>query len=250
MSFYEKIPEDIHHYIFNDIYLYELLNMYKNPASKNIHYMLETYGIGKLLEMIKTHIVDKKFAYVLRGSDLTVILHSNINSSADLIEAFLKKNIILSVVGNVVSIVYLNKGIERILYINHNGTFQSEEWKLNGQFHRTDAPAIQKWNSSGIKSDYWYENDQLHRIGNPAVIERNHTGVKKEGWYKNGLLHRIGLPAVTEWYDNRNIKSESYYENNQLHRIGKPALITRSSKGKTEYEAWYTNGHMQKEIIH
>ena len=252
MSSYEKLPIDIHHYIFNDIYLYELLNMYAIPASKEMHYMLDLYGMGKLVKMIKDNIVNKLFTYVLRGSDLITILNSNITSSDDFISAFMKKNIKLSIPktgtsSGSVSLLNTKTGAEYILIINKKGTILSEEWKLNSKPHRIGQPAYIIWYGDGTRSEYWYENGLFHRNGAPAVIERNHTGVKIEKWYKNNLLHRTGLPAYTEWYDNRTIKSEYWYENNQLHRSNGPAIIMYKQNGQKLFESWYIHGINQKE---
>ena len=80
--------------------------------------MLESYGIGKLLGMIKAHIVNKLFMYILRGSHMITILNSNIKSPTDLIDAFMKKNIKLSIHDNSVSMTDTKTGIERVLTIN------------------------------------------------------------------------------------------------------------------------------------
>lgn len=250
---YEELPVDIHHYIFNDIYLYELLNMYAAPATKTIHYMLNSYGMGELVRMIKSHIIDKLFTYVLRGSDLITILSSNITSADDFISAFMKKNIKLSIqrtgtIGVSVSLLNTKTGYEHSLTINKKtGTILSEEWKLNDKPHRIGQPAYIIWYGDGTRSEYWYENGLFHRNGGPAVIERNHTGIKVEKWYKNNLLHRTGSPAFTEWYDNRNIKSEYWYENNQLHRSNGPAIIMYKQNGQKSFESWYIHGINQKE---
>ena len=72
-------------------------------------------------------------------------------------------------------------------------------YNTDGQFHRTDGPAVEYPNGS----KFWYQNDQLHRTDGPAIES---TGVKE--WYQNGQLHRTDGPAVAyangvkRWYIN------------------------------------------------
>jgi len=54
----------------------------------------------------------------------------------------------------------------------------TKEWWLNGQFHRTDGPAIE--GADGTKG--WYLNDQLHRTDGPAIEGANGT----KQWWLNG----------------------------------------------------------------
>jgi hypothetical protein len=77
------------------------------------------------------------------------------------------------------------------LEIDEKGT---KFWKLNGEYHREDGPAIEHFN--GTKK--WYINGKLHREGKPAV-----ESLKGNGWYLNGELHRIDGPAL-EYHDGRN----------------------------------------------
>jgi hypothetical protein len=41
----------------------------------------------------------------------------------------------------------------------------SEEWRLNGHFHREGGPAIIKTNGD----KYWMQNDKYHREDGPAI---------------------------------------------------------------------------------
>ena len=55
-------------------------------------------------------------------------------------------------------------------------------WRnANGQFHRTDGPAIE-WDSG---SKAWYVNGELHRLDGPAVI--NAKGGKE--WYIDDIQY-------------------------------------------------------------
>jgi hypothetical protein len=76
------------------------------------------------------------------------------------------------------------------------------DWRLNGQLHRLDGPAIE-W-ADGDKE--WYQYGLLHREGGPA-IERV-TGIKV--WYHHGLTHRLDGPAV-ENYSGNNYGSNYWY---------------------------------------
>jgi len=63
-------------------------------------------------------------------------------------------------------------------------------WKLNGDFHREDGPAIE-W-ADGSK--HWYLNDELHREDGPAI----EWAEGSKYWYQNNELHREDGPAI-EW---------------------------------------------------
>jgi hypothetical protein len=53
-----------------------------------------------------------------------------------------------------------------------NGT---QEWRLNGNRHREDGPAIIRPDGTQV----WYLNDKRHREDGPAIIWSNGT---KEWW--------------------------------------------------------------------
>ena len=54
----------------------------------------------------------------------------------------------------------------------------SKYWRLNGKFHRTDGPAVEKPDSS--KS--WWLNGERHRTDGPALIDIH----GRKFWYING----------------------------------------------------------------
>ena len=54
----------------------------------------------------------------------------------------------------------------------------SKSWYLNGQLHREDGPAIERFDGS----KYWYLNGELHREDGPAIEPSN--GFKF--WFLNG----------------------------------------------------------------
>jgi hypothetical protein len=76
----------------------------------------------------------------------------------------------------------------------------STTWRLNGQRHRADGPAVERTNGSKA----WYLNGQLHREDGPAVESADGT----KSWYLNGQRHREDGPAIeyadggTAWYLN------------------------------------------------
>ena len=57
-----------------------------------------------------------------------------------------------------------------------------KEWRLNGELHRENGPAIEWDNGTKV----WRLNGKLHRENGPAIEWDNGT---KE-WYLNGELHR------------------------------------------------------------
>jgi hypothetical protein len=65
-------------------------------------------------------------------------------------------------------------------------------WRLNGQRHRIDGPAIE-W-ANGSKE--WCLNDKSHRIDGPAIEYCDGSKI----WCLNGHYHRIDGPAI-EWAD-------------------------------------------------
>ena len=76
----------------------------------------------------------------------------------------------------------------------------SQEWWVNGQWHRPDGPA--RIGADG--SQEWWVNDQRHRPDGPAVIRADGT----QAWWVNGQLHRLDGPAYIgangsqEWWVN------------------------------------------------
>ena len=87
-----------------------------------------------------------------------------------------------------------------------NGT---KEWRLNGQLHREDGPAVE--NVDGLKE--WFQNDRLHRLDGPA---REWLNGSKE-WWQKGKRHREDGPAIEfadrskQWWINGKKLSESEF---------------------------------------
>ena len=96
--------------------------------------------------------------------------------------------------------------------INNNG---SVIYYLNGQYHRTDGPAIEY--SNGDK--YWYINGLRHRNNGPAVEYANGT---KE-WYINGVLNGPAIEYSNgnkEWWIN-----DKQYSEQEFNRIINPPKL-------------------------
>jgi hypothetical protein len=94
------------------------------------------------------------------------------------------------------------------------------EWIQNGQWHRTDGPAVEY--TSGDK--FYYQNGQQHRTDGPA-IERADGG---KFWYLNGQSHRIDGPAMECANGDK-----YWYQNGNRHRTDGPA--SEYANGTKEY---------------
>ena len=79
-----------------------------------------------------------------------------------------------------------------------NGQPRSEGWFLNGNHHRTDGPAYQRWYENGqLCSENWFLNGNHHRTDGPAY----------QRWYENGQLE------YEEWYlDGKEYTKENYWK--------------------------------------
>ena len=82
-----------------------------------------------------------------------------------------------------------------------NGSFN---WKLDGQYHREDGPAVKYADGR----EFYFLNGKLHREDGPAVKHPDRT----EYYYFNGKLHREDGPAV-KWPDG----TEVYYVNGKKY---------------------------------
>lgn len=98
------------------------------------------------------------------------------------------------------------------------------EWRLNGQLHREEGPAIE-W-ESGRKA--WYLHGERHRHDGPAVV----TAFGDTCWYARDEYHREGGPAV-EWTNG----SELWYFRGKLHRQDGPAIIFQGVQKR-----WFIHG--------
>jgi hypothetical protein len=83
-----------------------------------------------------------------------------------------------------------------VIETNISGT---RTWKLYGQFHRQDGPAVE-W-ADGSRE--WWINGQWHREDGPAIerVGSQWTDGDKQ-WYCHGQRHRQDGPAI-EWADGR-----------------------------------------------
>jgi len=68
------------------------------------------------------------------------------------------------------------------------------EYRLHGQYHREDGPAVEFDNGS----KYWYLHGEFHREDGPAIELANGD----KFWYLHGERHREDGPAK-EWANGR-----------------------------------------------
>jgi hypothetical protein len=71
-------------------------------------------------------------------------------------------------------------------------------WKLNGEYHREDGPAIEHMN--GYKA--WYLNGLYHRIDGPAIEYSN--GFKR--WYLDNIDY-----TYEEWFQKLTLEQQYNY---------------------------------------
>lgn len=69
------------------------------------------------------------------------------------------------------------------------------EWKLNGELHRTDGPAL----IDGCRK-IWYQNGQLHRLDGPAIVD-HHPSLNE--WWIEG--YRILTKHMRPWLKKNNV---------------------------------------------
>ena len=110
-------------------------------------------------------------------------------------------------------------GIEKIITENN-----CIEYKLNGNFHREDGPAV-IW-PDGTKE--WWINGKRHKEDGPAFIREDH----KE-WWINYKRHRIDGPAVTFqngekqwWVLDKKLSREDFTSFDMVKRMKAEELFT------------------------
>ena len=81
----------------------------------------------------------------------------------------------------------------------------NKHWRLNGNHHRVDGPAIE-WVDG---SKFWWLNGEVHRVDGPACEYAN--GDKH--WWLNDKRHRVDGPAIEYangtkdwWLNNKHCK--------------------------------------------
>lgn len=86
-----------------------------------------------------------------------------------------------------------------------------EEWRLHGQLHREDGPAVVRNNGDKL----WYRHGKLHREDGPA----EDCLPDCRAWWRDGVMHRQDGPAF-EYYDGCMI----WVLNGLRHREDGPAI--------------------------
>ena len=89
-----------------------------------------------------------------------------------------------------------------------------KRWKLNGNLHREDGPAIE-WDEG---SQYWYKHDLPHRLDGPAVIQHHNKLLKfhnkpKIIWFING--HNV-TDEIRTWAKDNDIDLDNLTEDDKL----------------------------------
>ena len=72
-----------------------------------------------------------------------------------------------------------------------------KEWRLNGELHREDGPAVER--ADGSKA--WYLHDNLHREDGPAIEWENRT----KAWYLNGKQYTEEVYVMIQFMNGKNI---------------------------------------------
>lgn len=94
----------------------------------------------------------------------------------------------------------------------------TKEWRdEEGEFHRTDGPAIE--GADGSKK--WCVHGRFHRVGGPAF--EGATGTRE--WLQNGRLHRADGPAVEHadgtkewWLDGKSVSVKDWEWRSMMSR--------------------------------
>ena len=124
----------------------------------------------------------------------------------------------------------------------NSGEIYTNEWKLDGEFHRIDGPAVATYRSSDnvILSEVYYFKGMNQRKAGPAIIEYYESGkVKHEQWIFANKLHRTDGPAATYFNECGKIRAQHWLVNGKHHREDGPAYIKYDVLGNSENEAWF-----------
>lgn len=126
-----------------------------------------------------------------------------------------------------------------------------EEWRVDGQLHREDGPALMTF--QGTKA--WSRHGKLHREDGPAIeiaeeedlladggtLERGGRSYDSQEWWLDGELHRENGPAIS---DNDGVCFE-WYRHGQLHREDGPAI--ELADGNDTETRWYYEDELHRE---
>ena len=107
----------------------------------------------------------------------------------------------------------------KVNYVERRGL---QEWYMDGNLHREDAPARI---INGLHE--WYIHGQLHRVGGPAVYYTKGIFPNLQAWYIHGQRHRDDRgPAVI--YQDELLQEQPYEEwwySGKKHNMYGPAVI-------------------------
>lgn len=122
-------------------------------------------------------------------------------------------------------------------------------WYRGSQSHRSDGPAIVRYNESGKKIyEGWYQRGNPHRLDGRAKIDYSEDGkITTESWYLDGIRHRVGGPAVIIYNKDERIVCERWLQRGLLHREEGPARIEYTNDGKKLLEEWQHEGKRHRD---
>ena len=104
------------------------------------------------------------------------------------------------------------------------------------------------WPNGNIKSrDYYDDNGQLHKEDGPARQRWYENGqLDYQSYYINGQRHNDKGPASEGWYENGQLDYRSYSINGQLHNEQGPAIEHWHKDGQLWFQVYWIEG---KELI-
>ena len=105
----------------------------------------------------------------------------------------------------------------KVTYREDGKTVWFEEWRLNGQRHRTDGPAAIQYHKDGktVWYETWYLNGQLHRIDGPARVcyEEDGKTAYFEEWRLEGNEIKVNKDSVQSKKRWNKLVAEWVFEN-------------------------------------
>ncbi|MFC0581573.1 hypothetical protein [Micrococcoides hystricis] len=117
-----------------------------------------------------------------------------------------------------------------------------------GQKHRADAPAMQRFNVDGfVLEEEWWQHDQLHRLDGPAVTTRTDSGEVTSRWfYRNHTLHNELGPAHESFFPGGAPEQRVYYTEGLEDRNEGPYFEGFHVDGSLAEHRWAKEGRLER----
>lgn len=144
-----------------------------------------------------------------------------------------------------------------------DGRLVRVEWfNKKGQLHRyeEEGPAVIDYDyRDDTITEQYFLNGQFHRLDGPASVTRKlatykqescnslHTGILSEDWFLFGMLHNENGPAIRQWNSDGLLIVESWLQEGVYTRKDGPAFMAWNDAGKLIYEEWFLNGILHRE---